>query len=278
MEFQEDSRIACSRCGSLVPAGNSYCGRCGAPVSSTGYSSTRGIELEGGSQSSIAHPQYQRKYSTIQRLTKLVTSPREAMTDIGRAPDYEGVIVLLSMWIVLGVAATIVMTSKIHFVGSYANQVIPMFYTGVAIGLVLLPFIQIARWLVKSFLIRYACDRSNWEFKAAASVTGYAYLPNVMVSFAWMFIISALVPSVTVNTTDLEVAMIQLQQYDVQIRWLTVGVSLLLSLLALLWKSYLGGLGAHAGTHGFTSESHGMIWFLFFGFIGILIDFTGLFA
>jgi hypothetical protein len=276
LEFQKDSGTTCSRCGFLVPAGNSYCGKCGAPVSRTRHSTSSGIELEGGSQSSIAYPPYQQKYTMIQRLTKLVTSPREAMKDIGRAPDYEGVVVLLTMWIVFGIATGVVMANKIHFVGPYGNEATSMFYTGVSIGLILVPFLTIARWLVKSLLIQFSCDRSNWEFKTAASVTGYAYLPNVVFSFAWIFVISSLVPSITLDTADLESALIQIQQYDAQTSWLTVGVSLMVALLALLWKSYLGGLGAHAGTHEAISESHGIMWFLFIGFIGILVDFTGI--
>lgn len=276
LEFQEDSGITCSRCGSLVPAGNSYCGKCGAPVSRVGPSRTSGIELEGGSRSSIAYPPYHRKYSMIQRLTKLLTSPREAMADIGKAPDYEGVVALLIMWIVFAIAAGVVMANKIHFIGPYGNEATSMFYTGISIGLILVPFLTIARWLVKSLLIQFSCDRSNWDFKTAASVTGYAYLPNVMFSFVWMFIISALVPSITLDTADLEAALIQLQQYDAQTSWLTVGVSLMITLPVLLWKSYLGGLGAHAGTHETVPESHGIMWFLFIGFIGILIDFTGI--
>ena len=197
------------------------------------------------------------------------------MTDIGRAPDYEGVIALFATWIVFGIAAVVVMVNKMHFVGPYGNAVTSGILTGVTIGLVLLPILTIVRWLVKSLLIQYACDRGNWDFKTAASVTGYAYLPNVMFSFVWIFIISALVPSITVDTTNLEAALAQLQQYDVQTSWITVGISLMISLLALLWKSYLGGLGAHAGTHETVSEGHGIMWFLIIGFIGILLDFTG---
>lgn len=212
----------------------------------------------------------------IQRLTKLVTSPRDAMTDIGRAPDYEGVVALLTMWIVFGIATGVVMANKIHFVGPYGYEATSMFFTGVSIGLILVPFLTIARWLVKSLLIQFSCDRSNWDFKTAASVTGYAYLPNVVFSFVWIFIISALVPSITLDTANLDAALIQLQQFDAQTSWLTVGVSLMIALLALLWKSYLGGMGAHAGTHETISEGHGIMWFLFIGFIGILIDFTGI--
>lgn len=212
----------------------------------------------------------------IQRYTKLLTSPREAMTDIGLAPDYGGVIVLFVFWTIFGIIGVWVMLSKMQFTGTYGEFVTSGVVAGATIGLVLFPVITIVRWLVKSYLIRHACESENWDFETAASVTGYAYLPNVIFSFVWFFILYTLVPSVVVNTTNLEAALLQLQMYDAQISWLTVGVSLVGTVLVLLWKSYLGGLGAHAGTRERCDENNGIIMFIVIGFIGIVIDFLGM--
>lgn len=211
----------------------------------------------------------------LQRFTKLVTSPREAMTDIGRAPDYGGVIVLFVFWILFGALGVMIMSSKMEFVGTYSYEVTSGVQAGITIVLFLTPILAFARWLVKSFMVRYACESKNWNYETAASVTGYAYLPNVILSFFWILVIIAIVPPVVVNTTNLEQALIQLQSYEAQIAWITIGLNLLGSVLVLFWKSYLGGLGAHAGTHERCSESSGTTWFLIIGFIGLLIDLWG---
>lgn len=197
------------------------------------------------------------------------------MADIGRAPDYGGVIVLFVLWIILSTIGVIIMTSKMEFTGTYSYEVTSGVMAGVTIVLFLAPIITFARWLVKSFMVRYACESKNWNYETAASVTGYAYLPNVILSFFWIFVIIAIVPPVVVDTTNLEQALVQLQMYDAQTAWITIGLNLIGSVLVLLWKSYLGGIGAHAGTRESCSESTGTMWFLVIGFIGLLIDIWG---
>lgn len=208
----------------------------------------------------------------LQRFTKLVTSPREAMTDIGHAPDYGGVVLLFVVWIIISTTSAIIMLSKMQFTGTYSSEMTSGLAMAATLGLVLAPIIMFVRWLVKSFMIRFACESKNWDYETAASVTGYAYLPNIIYSFLWIFVVVFLIPTITVDTTNLEQAIIDLQMYNAQLAWITLGLGTLGSILVLFWKSYLGGLGAFAGTHESCSERDGMLWFLAIGFIGLIID------
>lgn len=270
MGFEEKS-TTCSTCGKLVSAGNDHCGYCGTLVSKSSTSPNT-IELTGGATPAQHHPRYERKYSTSQRLTKLLTSPKDAMDDIGLAPDYSGVIVLFVIWTIFSIIGVMIMLPKLQFIGPYGPEITRMVMASTVGTLILVPFILVIRWLVKSYLIRHACDSKSWDFQTAASVTGYAYLPNIIFSFVWIIVIWLLMPSVVIDTTDLAQALIQMEIFDGQTMWLTVGVSMVLSIITLLWKSYLGSFGTYTGTHNNCERNFAFVAFAIIGLIGIVID------
>ena len=194
------------------------------------------------------------------------------MDDIGSAPDYTGVIVLFVIWTIFTIIGVMIMLPKLQFVGPYGATITSAVMATTVGTLILVPFVLIIRWLVKSYLIRHACNGKSWDFPTAASVTGYAYLPNVIISFVWLFVIWFLIPSVIVDTTDLAQALIQLEIFDAQTMWITVGLSTIFAAFALLWKSYLGSLGTYTGTRMNCERNSAFGAFVAIGFIGLLID------
>ena len=223
------------------------------------------------------HPPYERKYSTLQRLTKLLTSPKEAMDDIGLAPDYAGVIVLFVIWTIFSIIGVMIVLPKMQFIGPYGAETTSMVMATTVAASVFVPIALIIRWLIKSYLIRHACDSKSWDFPTAASVTGYAYLPNVIFSFVWLFVAWLLIPTVIIDTTDLTQATVQLELFTAQTMWITVGLSTVFAAIALLWKSYLGSLGTFTGTREKCERNSAFGAFVAIGFIGLLIDFISQF-
>lgn len=272
----EKKRTTCPSCGKLVPAGNDYCGNCGVYVPQSS-SSPSSIELAGGTTPDPYQPLYERKYSTVQRLTKMLTSPKEAMDDIGLAPDYSGVIILFIIWTIFSIISVMIILPKLQFVGPYGAETTSMVMAGAVGVLIFAPIVLIIRWLVKSYLIRHACDSKSWDFQTAASVTGYAYLPNVIVSFVWLFVSWMLIPSVIIDTTDLAQALIQMEIYDGQTMWITVGLNTVFAAIALLWKSYLGSLGTFTGTREKCERNYAFGAFFAIGLVGLFLTLIGQF-
>ncbi|MGY5881051.1 MAG: hypothetical protein RTV31_12425, partial [Candidatus Thorarchaeota archaeon] len=124
------------------------------------------------------------------------------------------------------------------------------------------------------YLIRHGCDGNSWDFTTAASVTGYAYLPNVIFAVVGVIISWMIVPSIVIDTTSLAQALLEIEQFNAQILWITVGISTVLSLITVFWKSQLGSYGAHAGTRRNVSQGSAFGTFLMIGLIGIVIDFV----
>ncbi|MHA1138054.1 MAG: YIP1 family protein [Candidatus Thorarchaeota archaeon] len=276
MSFEEESSTTCPRCGQIVPSGNAYCGTCGAPVPRVPF--TRGVEPTSSAPTvrrpePQQYPKYDRKFSTFGRLTKLLTSPKEAMEDIGQAPDYGGVITLFVIWTIVSAISSVIILQKLQFTGPYGNFVNSGVAAGMATVVVLLPIVIIVRWLVKSYLIRHMCDSHSWDFETAASVTGYAYLPNIIFGVIGIFVVWLLMPSIVIDTVDLDQALIQMDLYTAQTFWITIGLSTLFSLAALFWKSYLGSHGTYYGTHKNYETGSAFGIFIIVGGIGFLIDF-----
>ncbi|TFG95394.1 hypothetical protein E4H12_13360 [Candidatus Thorarchaeota archaeon] len=275
MGLDDVKRTTCPQCGQLVPSGNSYCGKCGASMSRSPRSS--GIEPTSSSPSirrpRPQYPHYDRKLSLLGRITKLLTSPEEAMEDISLAPDYGGVIVLFIAWTIISIISFNIALQKIQFVGPYGDDVNRMVAAGAAGVVMLIPVVLIIRWLIKSYLIRHACDSKSWNFETAASVTGYAYLPNIIFSIIGLFTVWLLIPSVVIDTVDIDLALAQMDIFTAQTMWITVGLSTLFSLLALFWKSHIGSYGAYFGTHKNCEKGSAFGSFLMIGFLGFIIDF-----
>jgi hypothetical protein len=218
---------------------------------------------------------YLRKLSLVNRFANLLISPSEAMEDISLAPDFAGVGIIIILEIVLSIMATVLVFQKLQFVGPSANAIISVVTGALVFAIALGVAIFLLRWLVKSLLVKAACDSgSSWSFSAAASVTGYAYLADTIVGTIGLIASWFLIPSVVIDTTNLSQALITMTQYQAQINWLKLIFTLPMSIIGVVWKSYLGGLGAHFGTKSRCSRGTGIAVFLVLGIIGLVINFV----
>jgi hypothetical protein len=271
-KMDQEERFTCPKCGAVVSKDDKFCSNCGASLSNVSFSSVF-PEISGGERES--EEAYERKFTLTQRFYKLLTSPSEAMRDIAFSPDYEGFFLIFVMEIVLVSVTLWLVFQKIHFVGEHASAIIGS-VTGVIFFAVVLGMgIVIAKWLIKSLIVRHACDNgSGWSFKTAASITGYAYFADIVVGIIGICLSWFLIPSFTVDTTDLQVAIQEMNNYMAQLTSLQLLYSLPVSFIGLLWKSYLGGLGASFGTKDKCSLRGGIIIFFVLGLIGLLFSFV----
>jgi len=268
--MSEEEKATCPKCGALISKGDRFCKNCGASLIEVSEAFTETLSSE-----RVPEELYERKFSLTQRFYKLLTAPSEAMRDIALAPDYEGVAIIIVMELVSAILAIALVLQKIHFVGEYANTVMGFVTLGLTLGFIFAIGIIIVRWLIKSLIVRYACDSgSAWNFKTAASITGYAYLPEMIIGLIGICVSWFLIPSMTFNVADLEVARQQLESYQAQLNWLKLLCTLPFSFFGLLWKSYLGGLGARFGTKEKCSLDTGIAVFFVLGLISLLISFV----
>jgi hypothetical protein len=215
---------------------------------------------------------YERKFSFLQRLFKVLFSPSEGMKDVALAPTYGEIFVVLAILIVLALIDIAIIFTKIQFVG------MPAFIWGIltlamAIAVVFVFGVIIAFWLVKSLIVRVACDRgSGWSFKTAASITGYAYLANIVLGIVGIVVLWFLMPSVIVDVTNQEATMQAIANFQAQMGWTRFWYALPVSLLGLVWESYLGALGTRFGSGGKCSFRLGFIVFFCIGLVGLLIS------
>lgn len=266
-----EPKFECPKCSTLVLMGDKICKNCGADL--TEFWQT--VQVVSATPQPPPHEApYERKFSTIQRLLRLLTSPSETMKDIGEAPDYQGFYIIAVAAFIEIIASVSMALQKIQFVGTYAGQVNAFLVDILSISVFLGLIIYVAEWAVKSLIVKYACDQgSAWDFKTAASVTGYAYVADVVVSVLSIAVSWAFVPTFVVDTTNLTTATASISSYQGQLNLLRLEVSLPFSLLALLWKSYLGGLGTHFGTQERCSIGLGLVVFFVLGLVGIAIGF-----
>jgi hypothetical protein len=219
---------------------------------------------------------YVRKYSVLQRLYKLIVSPSEAMKDIGLAPDYSGPMLLVILETIFGSVALALVFQKIQLIGDSqtVSRVWGLVSTVVAIAVVLSIFLFIAFWLVKSLLVKYLCDGgSGWSFGTAASVTGYAYLPDVIFGIISLIVVYPLLPSLTLNVSDLTAASQALADFRAQALGIELALSIPIGLIGIIWKSYLGGLGAKFGTQEQCKLMWAFVAFFVLALLGWLISF-----
>jgi hypothetical protein len=220
---------------------------------------------------------YEQKYSVPQRLYKLIVSPDEAMQDIGLAPEYTGPILLIIFRTIL-LAVTIALAySKIQWAGdpnliSQVSGILSGIITlAVAISVVLL----LVYWLGKALIVKHTCDSgSDWTFTTAASVTGYAYLPEIILGIISLAAVLAMIPAVTLNVSDLDATKIALANYEAQLLWTQIIFAIPLGIIGVIWKSYLGGLGTKFGTQEKASLALGFTVFLILGLLGWGISFV----
>jgi len=215
---------------------------------------------------------YERKFSFFQRLFKVLFSPAEGMKDVALAPTYGEIFAILAILIVFALVDIAIVFTKIQFVG------LPAFIWGIltlamAIAVIFVFGVIIAFWLVKSLIVKVSCDRgSGWSFKTAASITGYAYLANIVLGIVGIVVLWFLTPSMVIDVTNQEAAMQAIANLQAQLSWSRFLYALPVSLLGLVWESYLGALGTHFGTGGKCSFRLGFIVFFCIGLVGLLIS------
>ncbi|MGB9714402.1 MAG: zinc ribbon domain-containing protein [Candidatus Bathyarchaeales archaeon] len=267
-----EEQFACPKCGALVSKSDKFCRNCGASL--TEIFETQALTPSTPPPAEVAPEQpYERKYSLFQRLIKVLFSPSEGMKDIALAPSYGEVFVVLTFEIILSTAVIAMVFTKIQFVGSLPSFFWNIITSAIAIGVVFAFGLFIARWLIKSLIVKAACDsESGWDFRTAASVTGYAYLADVVISLLGLVVAWFFIPSIVIDFTNLEAARQALADFQAQTSWLKFWYTLPISLLGLAWKSYLGGLGTHFGTRGKCSEKLGFVVFFCLGLIGVVIS------
>jgi hypothetical protein len=217
---------------------------------------------------------YARKFSIWQRFFKLITSPSEAMKDIALAPEYDGVLVLIILQSIIGAVTLVMVRQKLQFYGENAANINSLLNLFLTIAGVIAISVIVGKWLLKSFLVKVTCDSgSGWNFKTAACVTGYAYLADILISIISLCISWFLLPTFSVDTTNLQAATLSLSDYRSQLTFMKFAYSLPVSLIAIFWKSYLGGLGTRFGTREKCSLGTGFTVFLVFSLIGLLIGY-----
>jgi hypothetical protein len=263
-------KFAYPKCEALVSKGDKISKSCGAIL----------VEASGSEASVPVVPEkkveqpYVRRFSSVQRLYKLLVSPREAMEDIALAPDFAGVGVIVALQAVFSVFSLFLVFQKIHFIGEYAGAIMGAISLVLTFGVAFNVGLFVVRWLVKALIVKYACDSGSfWSFRTAASVTGYVYIASVLISVVSIPVGWFLVPSFTVDTSSLQAAIQSIGGYQAQINWIILVYSLPVSFVGLAWKSYLGGLGAHFGTEKNCSIGAGVFWFFVIGLLGLLISF-----
>jgi len=262
----------CPKCGNMVGKTDKFCKNCGATL----IESPPSLPAARPPPPPVieAPPPYVRKFSTFQRYFKLLTAPSEAMKDIGLAPDYSGYFGILAFEFVLTIIALVLVMQKIQFVGTYGQQLTSGVTGVLALAVIIATFLLIIRWLIKSLIVRFAGDSgSDWSFSAAASVTGYAYIADVVFMIIGIVVSWFLIPTFRVDTTDLNMAIQQMSDYRAQINMLKLTFTLPFTLVGIAWKSYLGGLGTHFGTDEKCSKRNGFIIFFILSLIGLFISF-----
>ena len=221
-----------------------------------------------------AAPPYVRKYSVAQRLWLLLVSPRDAMQDIALAPEYGGALLIIVLQMIVAGFGIWLFLQKVTFTGAPAEMSwLWGFLTGVlAFAVFLGVFALVLMWLVKALLVKWLCNSgSDWNFKTAAAVTGYAYIADLVFGVIGILMIWLLVPQVVINVSSPETAAEAFANCNAQFTRLKFLFTLPASLLGLTWKSYLGALGARFGTREKCSLSTGFIVFFVLGLLGILI-------
>ena len=197
------------------------------------------------------------------------------MEDIASAPDYGGPIIIILTNIILTMIALVLAFQKINFYGKYATEVGRFIAQFVILSMFIIAGLFFVRWLVKSIIVRYVCGtEADWDLKTAISITGYAYFADVIVSVIGLFLLWYLLPTITINMDNLQTATQTLNDYAAQFSQLKLIYTLPISLFGLLWKSYLGGLGAHFGTKEKCSLKKGIITFLILSSIGIILSYV----
>jgi hypothetical protein len=254
---------------------DSYCRNCGANLrkprlASTPASAPSELLQPEMPPPSPPTPPYERKYGILSRLVRVVFNPSETMKDIALAPDYSGVIVILVAQVLIGIVTVAYQLTKVSITGPSAGLAYAIFYFAVIFAFVLSFILYPVKWLIKSVLVWKLGDAgSRWTFKSAASVTGYAYMANLILSLVSLPVIISFIPAINIDISNIEAARQWLASYQSQLAALELTFTLPSLLLALLWKSYLGALGTNYGTKQMCKVSSALLIFFLLGLITI---------
>ncbi|MEM2118741.1 MAG: hypothetical protein QW840_01295 [Candidatus Bathyarchaeia archaeon] len=215
---------------------------------------------------------YERKFSVFQRLYKLFLKPSEAMRDIAGTPDYRGVLVIMIIQGVLWLLSALMLLLKLQFVGGYSGEMNTLVsFLAAAVLFFPMPVTLGIKWAAKSLVVKYACaSKSDWDFETAASVTGYAYIADVIVTLAGVVAAWFLIPSRTIEVWDMDRAMGVIGWWQFTTRSLKLSVLLPVTIFGLIWKGFLGGLGIHHGTNRKCSLLKGTLVFTLLGVFSLL--------
>ena len=197
------------------------------------------------------------------------------MQDVALAPDYAGVLAILMIEMILSGVAMGIVLQKFQFVGTNASQINDLVSSVLGVVVILAFVVIIVQWLVKSALVWASCkSRSNWSFKTAAVVTGYAYFADLVVGLIGVFLVWLLLPTYVIDTSNLTAAQQSFASLEAKLMCMRLLYSLPLMFFALIWKSYLRGLGSHYGTSKLCSVGKGFAIFFLLGLIGVLGSFV----
>jgi len=271
--MNEEENLKCPKCGAPVSKPDKFCKNCGMDLTKTVQSVQESVPPE--AQPLPSQEPYERESSMLERFYKLVTSPREAMRDIALAPDYGGVFVIIVLQIVLSAVSLTFILGKIELTGNsdVAASVRGIVTGAITVAIVIGGVLFFVFWLVKSLIVKYACDSgSGWNFGVAASVTGYAYLADLVFGIIMTAIFLWFMPSVVIDVSNLDAARQAVADFQAQVNWIRLLFSLPFSFVGLLWKSYLGALGTRSGTQERCSVGTGFAVFFVLGLIGWLIS------
>ena len=266
--------LVCPKCGAAVTRYDTVCMNCGGGLARHSNFTPKEVE---GSDESILEENHERKfYSVFERFYKVVVSPSDAMEDIGRWPDYSGPICMVILLAVLASVDIALAYQKIQWTGDPTLIAEGQSYLSLVLTIaVLLSVVVVAvYWLVKSFLVKIICDNgSKWSFGTAASVTGYAYIADVIFGIIGAVVIFPLLPSLTINASDMSATEAAIASWQAQVVLIRLAISLPLGFAGLIWKSYLGGLGTKYGTEEESSLALGFAVFFGLTLLGWLISF-----
>ncbi len=258
--------ISCPQSNTKCGISDTYCRKCSYKLPQpTTHEPTTSLTPE-------SEEKYEKKYSTPTRFIKMLTSPRDAMDDIAKAPDYDGVTIIIILQIILVIFGAGLALQKLQFTGSHQAQIENVMFSFLAITVVIAPFVFAIRWYIKSWIVKSMCDDS-WDFSSAAAVTGYAYLASTILSILSVIVAWFFLPAIVLDTTNLDHAIILMEQHNAEMLAYQFMITLPLALVGMIWKSYLGGLGTNAGTRNKCSIGNGFGIFMLLGLIGLSIDF-----
>ena len=125
---------------------------------------------------------YEGKFSFLQRIFKVLVSPREGIEDVALAPSYDEAFGILAIQIFVSLVAI---------------------------------------WLIESVIVKFACNKgSGWDLKTAASITGYTYLVDMLLSIITTVVSWPFIPSMVIDIKNLGLTQQTIAALKTQLTWL----------------------------------------------------------